>query len=419
MEALWVAACPDEAADFFAFMTTAAASSLGPGHGLQIMFGVGGEHDLTERELPHLQGWRDSRPVRVGNGAWNQRQIDVYGELLGAAHRLADQLDEHRRRHPAVPRRLRRRRGRRTGREKDQGIWEVRGEPQHFLYSKVMCWVALDRAIALAEPLGARGPRRRLEAHPRGDLGDASSATGWSDEAGAFTQYVRLDRAGRVQPDDGDRRLPAGRRPADAGHDRRDRGTADRRPRAGLPLPHRRTASTGSPARRARSCSAPSGWPRRWPWPARSTGPARSSSGPPRFVNDVGLLAEEVDAASPASCSATSRRPSATSGWSTRPGRSRGRGTGVLVEVRVAERRGASSAASGQRGRLRCAASVSSRQGTPNAGATTLLRRAVFARPPGTRAWSRRKDVVMRRHHRIVVPPLPLSAVPGAGTGAR
>src|SRR5437763_6054790 len=92
MEALWVAACPDEADDFFAFMTTAAASGVGVCESLQIMFGVGGEHDLTERELPHLEGWRDSRPVRVGNGAWNQTQIDVYGELLGAAHRLAGQL---------------------------------------------------------------------------------------------------------------------------------------------------------------------------------------------------------------------------------------------------------------------------------------------------------------------------------------
>ena len=93
MEALWVAACPDEAADFFEFMATAAASSLGPGRGLQIMFGVGGEHDLSERELPHLPGWRGSRPVRVGNGAWDQSQVDVYGELLGAAMRLVDQLD--------------------------------------------------------------------------------------------------------------------------------------------------------------------------------------------------------------------------------------------------------------------------------------------------------------------------------------
>src|SRR5690242_10621172 len=58
------------------------------------MFGIGGERDLSERELPHLAGWRDSRPVRVGNGAWRQRQLDVYGELLGAAQLLVDQLGE-------------------------------------------------------------------------------------------------------------------------------------------------------------------------------------------------------------------------------------------------------------------------------------------------------------------------------------
>jgi alpha,alpha-trehalase len=81
MEALWVAACPDEAHDFFAFMTTAAAGGIGPENSLQIMFGIAGEHDLSERTLGHLRGWRDSRPVRVGNGAWNQRQVDVYGEL--------------------------------------------------------------------------------------------------------------------------------------------------------------------------------------------------------------------------------------------------------------------------------------------------------------------------------------------------
>src|SRR4029078_3435572 len=90
MEALWVAACPDEASDFFAFLATAAASSVGPDHALQIMFGIGGEHDLSERTLPHLEGWRNSAPVRVGNGAWDQLQIDVYGELLGAALRPAD-----------------------------------------------------------------------------------------------------------------------------------------------------------------------------------------------------------------------------------------------------------------------------------------------------------------------------------------
>src|SRR6266536_3520844 len=75
-------------------LADAAASQLHRGLDLQIMFGIGGERDLTERELPHLAGWRDSRPVRVGNGAWNQRQLDVYGELLGAAWRLVEQLGE-------------------------------------------------------------------------------------------------------------------------------------------------------------------------------------------------------------------------------------------------------------------------------------------------------------------------------------
>ena len=201
MEALWVAACPDEAEDFFAFMATAAASGVGPDEGLQIMFGVGGEHDLTERELPHLEGWRDSRPVRVGNGAWSQQQIDVYGELLGAAHRLADQIgkiDDDTKRFliacadtAAI-----------RWREKDQGIWEVRGDPQHFLYSKVMCWVALDRAITLADLLGAGDRVDRWKAS-RDEIWETVVRDGWSDEAGAFTQYVgstALDASNLMMP---------------------------------------------------------------------------------------------------------------------------------------------------------------------------------------------------------------------------
>jgi GH15 family glucan-1,4-alpha-glucosidase len=188
MEALWVAACPDEADDFFGFMTTAAASSVGPGSGLQIMFGVGGEHDLTERTLPHLAGWKDSRPVRVGNGAWNQRQIDVYGELLGAAHRLAGQLgdiDEDTRQFliacadTAAAHWV----------EKDQGIWEVRGDPQHFLYSKVMCWVALERAIAIADLLRA-ADRIDEWRRTRDEIWERVVRDGWSEEAGAFTQSL-------------------------------------------------------------------------------------------------------------------------------------------------------------------------------------------------------------------------------------
>jgi alpha,alpha-trehalase len=169
-------------------MTTAAASSIGPGKALQIMFGVGGEHDLTERELPHLEGWRDSRPVRVGNGAWSQAQIDVYGELLGAAHRLADQigsLDEQTRTFLVACADTAAERWR----EKDQGIWEVRGDAQHFLYSKVMCWVALDRAIALA-PLLQAEDRIPGWTTTRDEIHAMVLRDGWSDEAKAFTQYV-------------------------------------------------------------------------------------------------------------------------------------------------------------------------------------------------------------------------------------
>jgi GH15 family glucan-1,4-alpha-glucosidase len=174
IEALWVAACPDEANEFFDYMTASAAGSLAQAGDLQIMFGIGGERDLTERELPHLPGWRQSVPVRVGNDAWRQRQLDVYGELLSAAHRLADRLFDQVARAvgpkaapdewdapPALAPATRRflielaDTAARRWQEKDRGIWEVRGEPRHFVYSKVMCWVALERATALADRLGA------------------------------------------------------------------------------------------------------------------------------------------------------------------------------------------------------------------------------------------------------------------------
>jgi GH15 family glucan-1,4-alpha-glucosidase len=186
MDALWVAACPHEAGKFFGFLADAAASQLARGADLQIMFGVGGEHDLSERELKHLAGWRASRPVRVGNGAWQQRQLDVYGELLGAAHRLAGQLGEP----DTVTRQFLvaaadTAASRWT--EKDQGIWEIRGEPRDFLYSKLMCWVALDRAIALAPQLGA-GDRTGEWAATRDKIRAAILERGWNEQAGAFTQ---------------------------------------------------------------------------------------------------------------------------------------------------------------------------------------------------------------------------------------
>jgi alpha,alpha-trehalase len=191
MEALWVAACPDEAGRFFTFLADAAASQLRRGSDLQIMFGIGGERDLSERELPHLAGWRDSRPVRVGNGAWAQRQIDVYGELLGAAQRLVAKLGEL----DAVTRQFL------TGaadtaarrwQEKDQGIWEIRGEPRHFLYSKLQCWAALDRAIDLAPRLGAQH-KVQAWAAVREDIRAAILEQGWNPRVAAFTQAFGSD----------------------------------------------------------------------------------------------------------------------------------------------------------------------------------------------------------------------------------
>jgi len=190
LEALWVAACPDEAHRFFTWMAAAAAARVHETD-LQIMFGVGGEHDLSERELPHLTGWRRSRPVRVGNGAWNQRQLDVYGELLSAARRLRDHLgslDLATRRFlvevaDAAAQRWE---------EPDQGIWEVRGEPRHFLYSKLMCWVALDSAIELADDLGAR-ERVAAWARTRQQVREAIETRGWSQSAGAFSQSFGSD----------------------------------------------------------------------------------------------------------------------------------------------------------------------------------------------------------------------------------
>jgi GH15 family glucan-1,4-alpha-glucosidase len=191
MDALWVAACPDEAAKFFRYLSTAAATSPVHDSDLQIMFGVGGEHDLSERELPHLSGWRGSAPVRVGNGAWTQRQVDVYGELLAAVARMRDHLGEP---EPAVRDFLIAvaDSAARRWSEKDQGIWEIRGAARDFLYSKVMCWVALDRAISLADRLGATD---RVDGwrQVRDEIHATVLREGWSKKAAAFTQYFGSD----------------------------------------------------------------------------------------------------------------------------------------------------------------------------------------------------------------------------------
>ena len=191
MAALWVAACPDEASEFFLFLARAGASQLEYGADLQIMFGVHGERQLNERELPHLAGWRASRPVRIGNGAWQQRQLDVYGEMLGAAYRLADQLGEL---DPAIRQFLGAAADIAAARwqEKDHGIWEIRGEPRHFLYSKLMCWVALDRAVIFADHLGAQD-RVAGWTLARDQIRAVILEQGWNDRVGAYTQSFGSD----------------------------------------------------------------------------------------------------------------------------------------------------------------------------------------------------------------------------------
>jgi alpha,alpha-trehalase len=188
--ALWVAACPDEADKFFDYVSSAAAAQANSGD-LQIMFGLGGERDLTERELMHLSGWRGSGPVRIGNGAWRQRQLDIYGELLDAAARLPEQIARLGPEARACLRHLADAAATRW-REPDHGIWEVRDAPRHFVYSKLMCWVALDRAVGIAELISGE---ERVETwkQARDEIAEAILSEGWSDAAGAFTQSFGSD----------------------------------------------------------------------------------------------------------------------------------------------------------------------------------------------------------------------------------
>jgi alpha,alpha-trehalase len=191
LQALWVAACPNEANKFFEYIASAAGLQRGRGDELQIMFGIDGERDLTERVLDHLSGWRHSAPVRVGNGAFNQRQLDVYGELLDAAYCLPEQVD---RLGPPARSFLADMADTAAARwqETDRGIWETRGEPRHFVYSKLMCWVALDRAIAMADVLDVRDRVERWTAI-RAEIADAIMTRGWNDDVGAFTESFGSD----------------------------------------------------------------------------------------------------------------------------------------------------------------------------------------------------------------------------------
>ena len=200
MRALWVAACPDEAGIYLDYLT-AAASSIYERDQMQIMYGIDGRRDLTERTLPWLSGWRDSSPVRVGNAAWTQPQHDVYGELLSSVRRLEEQMGEFDRVEVRFLAHLADKAAA-VWEEPDQGIWEIRGEPRHYLHSKLMCWVALDRAIEMADRIDTDGRLDEWE-QARKAIREAIEEEGWSEDAGAFTQTLggdTLDASSLVIP---------------------------------------------------------------------------------------------------------------------------------------------------------------------------------------------------------------------------
>jgi alpha,alpha-trehalase len=142
-----------EADEFMQFVADVEPTEDGS---LQIMYGIDGRRDLTESTRDDLSGYAGARPVRIGNGAFDQRQNDVFGAVL-------DSILLHTRRSERLPRRLwpivetQAELASKVWREPDQGIWEARGAPKHYVSSKLMCWVALDRAAALAEIAGEPG----------------------------------------------------------------------------------------------------------------------------------------------------------------------------------------------------------------------------------------------------------------------
>ena len=154
------------------------------------MYGIGGEHRLNEFELPWLDGYEGSTPVRVGNAASEQFQLDVYGEVLGVAHRAweAGLATRDPVRSPGVNLSEMIEVVERRWREPDEGIWEVRGQRQHFTYSKVSAWTAVDRAIKMTEASGDGDELERWR-RVRDEIHADVCTNGFDAERNTFVQY--------------------------------------------------------------------------------------------------------------------------------------------------------------------------------------------------------------------------------------
>ncbi|HET6819155.1 MAG TPA: glycoside hydrolase family 15 protein, partial [Candidatus Limnocylindria bacterium] len=174
-----------EANDFLYFIAEVAGDEE-----LQVMYGVGGERDLAERTLDHLDGYEGAKPVRVGNGAYRQRQHDVWGAMLDSVYlhtKSRDRLDESI--WPILARQVEKAIA--HWREPDRGMWEVRGEPKHFTSSKVMCWVACDRGARLARLRQDDEKAKRWQA--AADEIHADVLANGLDRRGVFTQHYETD----------------------------------------------------------------------------------------------------------------------------------------------------------------------------------------------------------------------------------
>jgi pentatricopeptide repeat protein len=174
---------------------------LEPDGALQIMYTIDGGHTIEEHKLDHLSGYRDSRPVRIGNAAYNQIQLDIYGELMDSIYLFNkygtaisyDLWLEIREMLNWVYN---------NWHLTDKGIWEIRGVDQPFVYSKVMLWVALDRGIRLADKRSFPAPRQEWLA-ARDAIYEEIIERGWNADLQAFTQYYgghTLDAANLIMP---------------------------------------------------------------------------------------------------------------------------------------------------------------------------------------------------------------------------
>ena len=190
----------EEAAAFMRWLESRCQNSR-PDGSLQLMYGIDGRSDLSEETLDHLEGYRGSRPVRVGNGAYDQLQLDIYGELMDAVYLynkygapisydlwtrlrvLINWVCDNWRR-------------------EDEGIWEVRGGRRHFVYSRLMCWVAVDRGLRLAAKRSFPADRERW-LKVRDEIYEEIMEKGWSPERKAFVQAYgddTLDASNLIMP---------------------------------------------------------------------------------------------------------------------------------------------------------------------------------------------------------------------------